>query len=188
MLELGCACGATLLEIQNRFPKAELYGIELNEGAVAVGRNVADIRPMDAEQPLQYPEDFFDYVITADVLEHLVDPWTVVANIRPHLKPTGILLASIPNIMHVSVLRDLMNGRFPYQDAGILDRTHLRFFTLAEIDAMFAGAGFGARTYSATHVPLSDADRQYVSALQSLSSIQGSQQFEVYQYLVRVAR
>jgi O-antigen biosynthesis protein len=188
VLELGCACGATLLEIKNRYPNAELYGIELNEGAVAIGRQFADIRPMDAELPLDYPEDFFDYVITADVLEHLVDPWRVVANIRPHLKDTGTVIASIPNIMHVSVLRDLLNGRFRYQDAGILDRTHLRFFTLTEIDGLFAGAGYGPRSYTATTVPITDEDLGLVDALKGLSTTNTSDQFRVYQYLVKVTK
>ena len=101
VLELGCACGATLLEIKNRYRNAELHGIERNAGAAAIGQPFADIRPLDAELPLDYPEKYFDYVITADVLEHLVDPWRVVANIRPHLKETGTVIASIPNIMHV---------------------------------------------------------------------------------------
>ena len=188
VLELGCACGATLLEIKNRYPNSELFGIELNEGAVAIGRHFAEIRPMDAELPLDYPEHFFDYVITADVLEHLVEPWRVVANIRPHLKETGTLLASIPNIMHVSVMRDLLNGRFRYQDAGILDRTHLRFFTLTEIDSLFAGAGYGARSYTATTVPVSDEDLRLVDALKGLSTTNTSDQFLAYQYLVKVSR
>jgi SAM-dependent methyltransferase len=188
ILELGCACGATLLEIKNRYPNAEIFGIELNEGAVAIGRKFADIRSMDAEAPLDYPERFFDYVITADVLEHLVDPWRVVANIRPHLKEAGTLLASIPNIMHVSVMRDLLNGRFRYQDAGILDRTHLRFFTLTEIDSLFAGAGYGARTYTATTVPVTEEDLRLVDALKALSTTNTSDQFQAYQYLVKVAK
>jgi 2-polyprenyl-3-methyl-5-hydroxy-6-metoxy-1,4-benzoquinol methylase len=188
VLELGCACGATLLEIKNRYPNAELYGIEMNEGAVAIGRQFADIRSANAELPLDYPEQFFDYVITADVLEHLVDPWLVVANIRPHLKETGTVIASIPNIMHVSVMRDLLNGRFRYQDAGILDRTHLRFFTLSEIDSLFAGAGYGPRNYTATTVPITDEDLVLVDALKGLSTTNTSDQFRVYQYLVKVTR
>jgi len=188
VLELGCACGATLLEIKNRYPNAEIYGIELNEGAVAVGRHFADIRPMNAEMPLEYPERFFDYVITADVLEHLVDPWRVVANIRPHLKETGKVIASIPNIMHVSVIRGLLSGRFCYQDAGILDRTHLRFFTLTEIDSLFAGAGYGVRRYSATTVPTTDEDLRLVKALKDLSVGNLSDQFQAYQYLVTAAK
>jgi 2-polyprenyl-3-methyl-5-hydroxy-6-metoxy-1,4-benzoquinol methylase len=188
VLELGCGCGATLLEIKNRYRNAETYGIELNEGAVSIGRRYADIRSMDAELPLDYPEGFFDYVLTADVLEHLVDPWRVVANIRPHLKDTGKVLASIPNIMHVSVMRGLLNGRFAYQDAGILDRTHLRFFTLTEIDGLFAGAGYGPRHYSATSVPLTEEDLQFVSSLKGLSTANTSDQFQAYQYLVKVAK
>jgi len=188
VLELGCSCGATLLEIKNRYPNAELYGIECNDGAVAIGRQFADIRSANAELPLDYPEQFFDYVITADVLEHLVDPWLVVANIRPHLKETGTVIASIPNIMHVSVMRDLLNGRFRYQDAGILDRTHLRFFTLSEIDSLFAGAGYGPRNYTATTVPITDEDLVLVDALKGLSTTNTSDQFRVYQYLVKVTR
>jgi GT2 family glycosyltransferase len=188
VLELGCGCGATLLEIKNRYRNAETYGIELNDGAVTLGRRFADIRPMDAEMPLDYPQGFFDYVLTADVLEHLVDPWRVVANIRPHLKETGKVLASIPNVMHVSVMRGLLNGRFSYQDAGILDRTHLRFFTLTEIDGLFAGAGYGPRTYSATTVPLTDEDLEFVSSLKRLATTNMSDQFQAYQYLVKVAK
>jgi O-antigen biosynthesis protein len=188
VLELGCACGATLLEIKNRYPNAELYGIELNEGAVAIGGRFADVRPMNAELPLDYPEQFFDYVITADVLEHLVDPWRVVANIRPHLKDGGTVIASIPNIMHVSVMRDLLNGRFRYQEAGILDRTHLRFFTLTEIDGLFAGAGYGPRSYTATTVPVTDEDVALVEALKELSATDTSDQFRVYQYLIKVTK
>lgn len=188
VLELGCACGATLLEIKNRYPNAELYGIELNAGAVAIGRRFADIRPMNAELPLDYPENYFDYVITADVLEHLVDPWRVVANIRPHLKDGGTVIASIPNIMHVSVMRDLLNGRFRYQEAGILDRTHLRFFTLTEIDSLFAGAGYGPRSYTATTVPVTGEDLVLIDALKALSTTNTSDQFRVYQYLVKATK
>jgi O-antigen biosynthesis protein len=188
VLELGCACGATLLEIKNRYANAELFGIELNEGAASIGRMFADISARDAQMPLDYPEGYFDYVITADVLEHLVDPWSVVADIRSHLKDSGTVIASIPNIMHVSVMRDVVNGRFSYQDAGILDRTHLRFFTLTEIDILFAGAGYGARSYTATTVPLTDDDLRLVDALKALSTTNTSDQFRVYQYLVKVAK
>ena len=188
VLEVGCAAGATLLEIKNRFPTTELYGIEKNDGAAAIGGHFADIRSTDAEAGLDYPNEFFDYVITADVLEHLVDPWRVVAAIRPHLKESGKLIASIPNIMHFSVMRSLVNGRFAYADAGILDRTHLRFFTLREIDALFATAGYGSRSYTATAVPATDDDLLFVNALKELATINASDQFLAYQYLAAVAK
>ncbi|MCU1489682.1 MAG: hypothetical protein JWM85_1087 [Acidimicrobiaceae bacterium] len=188
ILELGCACGATLLEIRNRYPNAELFGIELNEGAAAVGSRFGDIRAMDAQNPLSYEEDFFDYVILADVLEHLSDPWKVLANLKRHLKPTGKVIASIPNVMHFSVLRDVINGSWTYQDAGILDRTHLRFFTLSEIEAMFQGAGYGPRQYNGTTVAISESDQRWIDALSTLSSLTGVEQYQVYQYLVSASR
>lgn len=188
VLEIGCACGANLLEIKNRYPNADAHGVELNEGAAAIGSRFADVRRRNAEEPLDYPEEFFDYVITADVLEHLADPWRVVAAIRPHLKESGKVIASIPNLMHFSVLRSLLNGRFSYQDAGILDRTHLRFFTLAEIDDLFAAAGYGMRSYIATTVPATEDDLLFVKAMEELSSLEGADQFHAYQYLATVAK
>lgn len=69
----------------------------------------------------------FDYIILGDVLEHLTDPWKIVNELKQYLKKDGCLISSIPNIMHVSVLRNLVLGNFTYEDSGILDKTHLRF-------------------------------------------------------------
>ncbi len=69
----------------------------------------------------------FDYIILGDVLEHLIDPWKIVNELKQYLKKDGYLVSSIPNIMHVSVLRNLVLGNFTYEDSGILDKTHLRF-------------------------------------------------------------
>jgi hypothetical protein len=85
-------------------------------------------------------------------------------------------------------MRGLLNGRFRYQEAGILDRTHLRFFTLTEIDGLFVGAGYGPRRYTATTVPVSDEDLALVDVLKGLSATNTSDQFQVYQYLVKVTK
>ena len=121
--------------------------------------------------PLDYPEGFFDYVITADVLEHLVDPWRIVANIRPHLKETGKVLASIPNIMHV-----LSDGPHP---PALLHADRNRW--------PVRRSGIWTRSYTATTVPLTNDDRLFVDS-EELATTNTSDQFAAYQYLVRVIR
>lgn len=188
VLEIGCACGATLLEIKNRFPQAELYGIELNPHSSAIAETFAKVQAMNAEEPLSYPQDFFDYIILADVLEHLYDPWKVLANLRNYLKVGGYVLSSIPNLMHVSALRSLINGQFTYTDAGLLDRTHIRFFTLYEIERMFVNCGFINRLYSSTQMPISENDQIWIASLMKLSIHTEPTQFNVYQYLVKAEK
>ena len=83
-----------------------------------------------------------DCVIFADVLEHLVDPWAAVRQAREMLAPGGALVVSIPNVLHHAVVKDLLRGRFDYRDAGVLDRTHLRFFTAATARELVEQAGF----------------------------------------------
>jgi 2-polyprenyl-3-methyl-5-hydroxy-6-metoxy-1,4-benzoquinol methylase len=82
----------------------------------------------------------FDYILLADVLEHLRDPLAVLRRASSCLSPDGELIISLPNVAHLFVRLSLMLGRFEYQDRGILDRTHLRFFTLASLRQMMQEA------------------------------------------------
>lgn len=85
--------------------------------------------------------DPVDHVIFADVLEHLRDPWKVLARAAKIIKDDGSILISIPNVGHNSVIIDLINGKFNYRDLGLLDNTHLRFFTRESLLQMVADAG-----------------------------------------------
>ncbi|MCL6446206.1 MAG: glycosyltransferase [Alicyclobacillus sp.] len=188
VLEVGCACGGTLLQIKNMYPRARLYGIELNERAVEIASHFADVRAMDVEGEIDFDQDFFDYIIFADVLEHLYDPWAVVKKFRDYLSANGMLLASIPNVMHHSVIRDLINGNWTYTDAGLLDRTHIRFFTLREIDKMFAEAGYSRREYGAITLFSTESDKAWIKALAQISVSKSEDQFNAYQYLCKIWR
>lgn len=85
----------------------------------------------------------FDVIIATDVLEHLVDPWGVVKNLSKFLKPDGLFLASIPNVAHWNTAFKLFfRGRWDYQQEGLLDRTHLRFFTESTARSLFEDCGF----------------------------------------------
>lgn len=85
----------------------------------------------------------YDCIICADVLEHLTDPWTTLTLLRDHLRKNGRLVCSIPNIRYFKViLKLLLFGDWKYQEAGIMDKTHLRFFTRKSIELMFKQSGY----------------------------------------------
>ncbi len=139
------------------------------------------------ERDLDYPKEYFDYIIFGDVLEHLNQPEAVLVNMKRYLKPGGMILASIPNIMHISVIGDLLNGAFTYQDSGILDRTHLRFFTKGEIIKMFSRAGYEILDTGNTRVWVSDDQMHLINKLCALSTSE-TDAFLAYQYLVKAKR
>jgi 2-polyprenyl-3-methyl-5-hydroxy-6-metoxy-1,4-benzoquinol methylase len=190
ILEVGCACGATLLGIKNRYPQADLHGIELNRNAASVAALIADVTDQDIEKlELRYSKHFFDYVIFADVLEHLNDPWNVLANVFPYLKEDGKVLASIPNVMHYSLIRNLLDGYWTYTDSGLLDRTHLRFFTFHEIKQLFGDAGYSEMKVNLVTLHNTNEQEQFI---QELCKFNGSEnmynQFNTYQYLIKASK
>lgn len=187
VLDVGCACGASLLSIKNKFPMAELHGIELDPGSWSIASKLFEVTQGNVEQNLDYPEEFFDYIIFGDVLEHLNQPEAVLVNMKRYLKPGGMILASIPNIMHISVISELLNGSFTYQDSGILDRTHLRFFTKAEIIKMFSRAGYEILDIGNTRVWVSDDQLRLIEKLCALSTSQ-TEAYTAYQYLVKARK
>ena len=143
VLDVGCACGRSLLEIQSLNTKARLYGIELCDGAAEIAKHFGNVYKGNIEKfDFSTFVEKFDYIIFADVLEHLHEPWNILAEMRNLLNPNGRVVVSIPNIMHFSVLCDLLSGHWDYAMAGILDITHLRFFTKKSICHMFDVAGY----------------------------------------------
>ena len=93
------------------------------------------------EMRLDYHESF-DYVICGDILEHLKDPYRVVRQLVIWLKPGGSLFVCVPNVRHYHVLADLVfRGKWEYVSAGVMDRTHLRFFTASSCRQMLSDAG-----------------------------------------------
>lgn len=190
VLEVGCGCGSTLSHIKYLYPNAKVYGIELVKEVADCGTYMADILAGDVEtMTFPYEENQFDYMIMGDVLEHLRDPETAIERLKKYLKSQGKIIASIPNLMNISVIVPLLQGDFTYQDEGLLDRTHIHFFTKNEIIRMFSRRNFTIELMAST-VSLNveaDLDQELVNAIYSLPNIAEKEQFETYQYLL-VAR
>jgi 2-polyprenyl-3-methyl-5-hydroxy-6-metoxy-1,4-benzoquinol methylase len=154
VLEIGCGHGRLGESLKARQP-CEVTGIELDERAAAVARGRLDLVFAGDIGRLESKgwEAYFDVVTLGDVLEHLVDPARQLARIRSWLKSDGVVIASIPNVRHHGVVRSLLEGNWTYEPAGILDETHLHFFTKRTIQATFEATGFKVRAWSAVPGP-----------------------------------
>lgn len=148
VLEIGCSMGGTLEGIKILYPNAYTIGIEAHPPAAKIARQKMDqlfACPFE-DIDLALHRDVFsniDLVILGDILEHLYNPWQLLEQLHAMLTPTARLIVSIPNIRNLSVLQNLLlNGEFPYSHSGILDITHLRFFTLKEMQQMFTETGY----------------------------------------------
>jgi len=140
VLEIGCGTGNTGETLKRLGKAIEVVGIEQEPEAaqLAAGKLDRILRMSVEEEALSLPPEYFDCIIAGDVLEHLQDPWAVVSRLHSCLKPGGRFIASVPNIRNWRILRSLvLAGRWEYTPSGILDRTHLRFFTKRSLAALF---------------------------------------------------
>lgn len=188
VLEVGCDLGATLVEIQNHFPKCKTYGLDINEAAVKIAKHVTEARYGNIDE-MQIPfREKFDYIIFGDVLEHLRHPEEVIEMCRDSLNEDGCIIACIPNIMHISVMEQLIDGRFMYQDIGLLDRTHIHFFTYYEIMNLFRNAGYEVKNIGRRAFDISDKDQAIMETLLGLSDQTEEWMYTTFQYIVRAQK
>jgi SAM-dependent methyltransferase len=143
ILDVGCGTGATAAWLKSRYPGTVTVGLEGHAPLHgALQQNVDEAHIVDLDGPL--PDvGAPDLVLFLDVLEHLVRPKEVLARLTASMPPHGTVIVSLPNIAHASVSVPLFfNAAFEYHDAGILDRTHLHFFTRRSAVALVTEAGF----------------------------------------------
>jgi len=148
ILDVGCGDGKTGPVLKERGFR-EIVGIELDPRAAEMATRSYDrvIVGNVEEEMLPFPRGYFDCILYGDILEHLVDPWKVLRGHREFLADEGSIVCSIPNIRYYKILKSLvLKGRWDYRPLGILDRTHLRFFTLKTIEDMLRETGFEIRT------------------------------------------
>src|SRR5712691_2970676 len=145
VLDVGCAVGYIGEFLRRSSPARWLAGIEIDPGAAEKARPHYDqviVGSIDDPAVWNQLRLRVDAMIFGDVLEHTADPVMVLAMARPKLSDDGVIEGSIPNIGHFKVRMRLLLGKFEYEDWGIMDRTHLRFFTLKTAQEMLRQAGF----------------------------------------------
>ncbi len=155
ILELGCADGGTGALALAQGKCGTYVGIELHEpSAIKARARLTEVLIGNIEtMQLDYAPASFDALIISEVLEHLIDPWGVVGRLAPLVRPGGLVFASSPNISHYEVIRALLRGRWDLTDQGVMDRTHLRWFTPQSYAQMFDQAGFDVASVQAIRAP-----------------------------------
>ncbi len=190
VLELGCATGYMARALTAR--GCQVVGVEIDAEAAEAARAhcerviVGDLDRLDLQAELA--GDSFDVVVAADVLEHLKDPVAVLGAVRPLLRPGGSVVASLPNVAHGSVRLALLTGRFEYRPKGLLDATHLRFFTLATLEALFGAADFAIGHLERVLVEVEAAEVAFDAAALPpgvLEALRGDFEARTYQFVVR---
>ena len=145
ILEIGAGSGATMIYAKQNGYAKKIYGIELCKVDDSFQENsefesflIGNIENMN----LGYDEKSFDVILCGDVLEHLINPYEIVKKIKFFLKDDGVLIASLPNIRQIQMMIQIyLKGDFRYEEAGILDKTHLRFFCKKNMIELFENKG-----------------------------------------------
>ena len=145
-LEIGCGVGNTLLMLKKAGLVRWAGGVEIVSAPAAKAREQLDqvwegnAEILDLEADIE--PGSLDLVILMDVLEHLVDPWKMINRIMPWLSVNGIIIANVPNVRNKNIVRKLvLGGRWDYEDDGLMDRTHLRWFTRATMRELMECSG-----------------------------------------------
>jgi 2-polyprenyl-3-methyl-5-hydroxy-6-metoxy-1,4-benzoquinol methylase len=154
ILEVGCGEGILGGRLKAQNSQMRVFGIEReHEIAVRASRRLDQVFTIDIQvedPPLEAAS--LDCILFGDVLEHLINPDEVLRRFRRFLSPDAIIVCSIPNVQHHSIVQALIKGDFQYMPDGLLDATHLRFFTCSTIIKLFLDAGFEPNIVTAIQV------------------------------------
>jgi O-antigen biosynthesis protein len=187
VLELGCATGyVTRLLTEQK--GCQVTGVDIMPAAAELARPYCRrliVGDLESAEVLGQIDDEFDVILAGDVLEHLRFPDQLLHQLRPRLAPAGSWVISVPNVAHWSVRKELLLGRFDFTARGIMDATHLRWFTLRTLAAMLRRTGYQIRHQEAIYtLPMQDRLRLRGLA-RRLQAMHWAQGFFGYQLLVQ---
>ena len=183
VLEIGCGTGNTLAWIKQTQASKWVAGVELNENAAEKAKSTLDAVYCGniENMSLPIPDGSLDLILCLDVLEHLVDPWKLMKRLHVLLKPGGSVIASIPNVRNFRVVLPLVfRGRWDYAPDGLLDKTHLRYFTRKTALALMESAGMSVDLAMVTGM-----EKGSKSRIANIITFSLFKDYFVVQYLIR---
>ncbi|BCZ46681.1 hypothetical protein psyc5s11_27480 [Clostridium gelidum] len=187
ILQIRCGFGVTLLRAKYLYPNAKLYGIETDKNIAKISSKLIKISTKEVEDfPLEFEQSFFDYILLDDYLAYSKEPWELLKELRKYLKPGGYLIASVPNLIHYSVIQDLLKGNFIYGLNSILNRNHNCYFTYNDINIIAEECGYRKTPYIIYWSNVrSDEDEKFLNDLCTISRENMKWNFISYKYLAK---
>lgn len=156
ILDVGCSSGDFAANVKQRFPRSRVWGVEPNERAARIAAARVDRVLCQMFEDIDWSREGvqrgdIDTVFLFDVLEHTYDPWKTLLTLRNLVSEKAQLLVSIPNVRNVLLIQDLISGYWRYRRTGLLDITHIRFFTYKDMCRMFYQTGFRIAATASTY-------------------------------------
>jgi len=172
IIEIGSGSGVLAQAIKRRTPATQYIGVELDPEYAKLSARHCDLVLTDnietpSEELIKHIQ-ITSAIVFSDVLEHLYNPWQTLKFLRSEISNECSIYASIPNIQHWSIIFGLISGNFNYTDSGLLDRTHIRFFTKKTIISMFNDCGFEVKSISPRIFNFPEQDK-YLSLINEVS-------------------
>ncbi len=157
VLDVGCACG-DFVENLKKLKEVSAWGMDYNQGSLDIAEKTkafeelfqVDLNNFDENKYSKF-NSFFDYIVFGDVLEHIINPEKVLEVFKKLLKKDGCFLISLPNVAHASIKANLLIDNFDYTENGLLDKTHVRFFTYKTIAKFYADLNLEILDYKYTN-------------------------------------
>lgn len=189
ILEINCNRGTTLLRIKYLYPKTELYGIENNENIAKITSKLVNLSTKKIEQfPLEFNENFFDYILLGNYLEYCENPSTLLSELKKYLKPQGYLLLKIQNINHYSLIKNLLNGNFSNTENNFVNITNKNLFTYNDLLALGTNCGYSLSNSIYYYNLRNDEDNKIFKKLCSISNENMKWQLASYQYIFKFSK
>lgn len=197
IIEIGCMHGALAQAYRQQNPEAEYVGVDIDSKYAKIAESFCSqtIAGNIELLPTEVFESFFpsDCWVFGDCLEHLYDPWKLLEQIRNRIDSDGCLVTCIPNAQHWSVQMRLASGKFFYEEHGLMDRTHIRWFTRETILKMFQDAGWVVenifRRILAISLPQQEQHMRAITAMAEIAGLDPElaiQDATTFQYLLKV--
>lgn len=199
ILDVGCSSGYFGKYLKDKY-KAIVWGIEIDkQDALNAKKTLDEVITKNLENCQNWKNEFgnnkFDLIICADIIEHLIDPWKFVKKLKQLLTPTGSIIFSIPNVGHYTIKLSLLNNQWRYQNTGLMDKTHLRFFTYQHVIKLIEDADLFIQKikFTTSEIPKVDLLKLIKSHGLDINSHKlnknlSSKQSRIFQYIVKVSK